>query len=322
MPPGKHSVTPKNLLTGKAAPLTVNITEKIVPLLTASAEKIKEAGHDPFIDFNHNEDSGAAGHVKGFFWAGNDPESGGIRARINWTAAGEEALRGKKFTRFSPQFLADSSGNIKGINSANMGGLTNRPAFTKNESIVTATEEKTKMEPEEIKALIATAVAEAVAATNVVAMEAPAAAPSNREKILEAQLKVATDQLNLFKKKKDEDEVAASQALLTEAVAAGLVSPKDKAACDAFTANAKASPQLAQQLIATASQSNSISAFPVAATGPITPHATQAGFKESTLSATSRLENEIETYKATHNVDTDQALAALQAEKPNLFLVG
>ena len=92
------------------------------------AEADAGAGDAPFLDFNH-EDREASAWPKRVFWAGDDPIDGGIRAEVEWSAAGEAAVVGKTFRRFSPAFFADkASGRLTGA-PVNMGGLVNRAAF-------------------------------------------------------------------------------------------------------------------------------------------------------------------------------------------------
>jgi phage I-like protein len=85
-------------------------------------------GDAPYFDFNHS-DGEASAWPKRIFWAGDDPMLGGVRAEVEWTAAGEAAVQGKTFRRFSPAFYA-GNGRITGA-PTNMGGLVNRAAFTR-----------------------------------------------------------------------------------------------------------------------------------------------------------------------------------------------
>ncbi len=63
-----------------------------------------------------------------FFWAGDDPQGGGVRARVEWSDAGQRAVAGRTFRRFSPTFHLDATGRVTG-SETNMGGLVNRAAF-------------------------------------------------------------------------------------------------------------------------------------------------------------------------------------------------
>jgi len=126
LPPNKHTIhATKN---GKPAELTVDVSQKTAELLQKSFDRITASGIEQvFLDFNH-DDAEASAWVTGFYWGGDDPEDGGVRAKVEWTSAGEDALKGKNFRKFSPTFTVNSRGEIDGT-TINAGGLVNRPAF-------------------------------------------------------------------------------------------------------------------------------------------------------------------------------------------------
>jgi hypothetical protein len=68
--------------------------------MTAAAEGREDR---PFFDFNH-EDREASAWPTEFYWAGDDPQTGGVRARLEWSDAGKRAVEGRTFRRFSPTF--------------------------------------------------------------------------------------------------------------------------------------------------------------------------------------------------------------------------
>jgi phage I-like protein len=131
MPPGTHEIEPMGR-DGKPVKLTVTVTAATATALEAAraryqAEADAGTGDAPYIDFNH-DDGPAAGWVKRIYWGGDDPKTGGIRAKIEWSDAGREAIEGKTFRRFSPSFLINANGQITDA-PVNMGGLVNRAAF-------------------------------------------------------------------------------------------------------------------------------------------------------------------------------------------------
>jgi len=330
MPPGRHKVTPRSLTTGKGATLTVSVGESLVSTLNAQADEIRKKGHKLFIDFNHNEDSGAAGHVRDFFWAGNDGKKGGIRANITWTAQGEEALKGRLFTRFSPQFAADTkTGRIGGLSKANIGGLTNRPAFTDNEEIVTATDKDTDMDPEEIDKLVATAVAQALpgvvntaiaqAMTAFKASEGtPPFPPKKDEKEGEEgddddeEKKALKAELAAFKAKDESQLKDRVDRIVAQATQAGIVAPQDKDAIETFRAQAEAAPDLAERLIPLAG--SQAQAF----TATVIPEDNTQGNMGTFNAGADNMEIAITEYAATHNVDEETAFNAILAKNPAL----
>lgn len=131
-PPGMQDAT-VSTRDGKLVPLRLAIDSAAADVLEAAraGHQAKAAAGDgdaPFFDFNHEDREASAWPIR-IFWAGDDPLEGGIRAEVAWTAAGQAAVAGKTFRRFSPAFHADpKSGRITGA-PVNMGGLVNRAAF-------------------------------------------------------------------------------------------------------------------------------------------------------------------------------------------------
>jgi hypothetical protein len=130
MPPGAHAI---NAWRGDGpVNLAVNVNEEGATNAQKSFEMIMEsvtAGEEdrPYIDLNHNDEE-AAGWPAGFSWGGEDPVKGGIRMKLEWSAAGKAAILGKNYRRFSPTFYVDENGIVVGA-PVNMGGLVNRAAF-------------------------------------------------------------------------------------------------------------------------------------------------------------------------------------------------
>jgi|GEM_PF-2080242 len=131
MPAGQHAIYASK--AGKPHKLTMNVKESDAALANRCLQEINakaDAGEGPHVifDFNH-EDREASAHPSEFYW------QNGIRAKVKWTGAGERAVRGRDYTRFSPSFYPDKDGNLVGI-PANAGGLVNFPAFQKIQSVV------------------------------------------------------------------------------------------------------------------------------------------------------------------------------------------
>lgn len=132
-PPGEQTVTPSRADGKKPEEITLTIDEGTAATIEtqrAAMQAKADAGEGdaPFFDFNH-DDGEASAWPKRIFWAGSDPIKGGVRAEVEWSAAGDAAVKGKTFRRFSPVFFADG-GRITGT-TPNMGGLVNRAAFTR-----------------------------------------------------------------------------------------------------------------------------------------------------------------------------------------------
>ncbi len=96
-----------------------------------AARKLADEGKAsrPFIDFDHEGGEAAAIPVE-FFW------QDGIRVRVEWTKAGAEAVQGRVYSYFSPEFFADKSGRVTAIPEVGpIGALVNTPAFQRIERL-------------------------------------------------------------------------------------------------------------------------------------------------------------------------------------------
>ena len=223
LPPGTHSITATK--NGKPAELTLEVDAKTADLLQYSFKRITENDKEQiFIDFNH-DDGEASGWITGFYWAGADPEAGGVRAKVEWTAAGQEALQGRNFRKFSPTFTLNSKGEIEGT-TLNAGGLVNRPAFKDITPIVASegdyqnTDSKMAEIIEEKKKEEVIGQEEEKKKEEVSAQEKLAEVKKENE-TLKAKIKAMEDD------KEKEQEVAA-QAAVAKATEDGRIPPKDE----------------------------------------------------------------------------------------------
>lgn len=156
-PPGKQTVTPSRADGEEPEEMELTIDEATATTLEAIRAELQAKadsgeGDAPYFDFNH-QDGEASAWPKRIFWAGEDPLLGGVRADVEWSAAGEAAVQGKTFRRFSPAFYA-AAGRITGV-PVNMGGLVNRAAFTRIAPLFAKESTTTPpiMNEEQIKAL-------------------------------------------------------------------------------------------------------------------------------------------------------------------------
>lgn len=122
MPSGTHDV---RTMTGD---YTVTCDESDAATLdTQLQEMLKKASEGkasrPFIDFQHEGGAAAALPVR-IFW------QDGIRIAVEWTQAGIDALKGRVFSYFSPEFFLSETGHPSGLPEPGpIGGLVNTPAF-------------------------------------------------------------------------------------------------------------------------------------------------------------------------------------------------
>jgi phage I-like protein len=86
----------------------------------------------PFIDFDHAGAEAAALPTR-FFW------QDGIRLAVQWTKAGEDAIRGRVYSYFSPEFLLAEDGRPAALPDIGaIGSLVNTPAFQDIEKLSAA----------------------------------------------------------------------------------------------------------------------------------------------------------------------------------------
>ena len=223
LPPGEHSITASK--NGKPADLKLMVTAETAERLQKSYDKITAGDREQvFIDFNH-DDKEASGWVTGFYWAGDNAEFGGVRAKVDWTSKGEEALQGKNYRKFSPTFTLNAKGEIDGT-TLNAGGLVNRPAFKDITPIVASDGEYQKtdsnmaeIKEEKIKEEVLNQ-DDSKKKEEVSAQEKLAEVKKENE-TLKAKIKALEDD------KKKEQEVAA-QAAVDKATEDGRIPPKDE----------------------------------------------------------------------------------------------
>ncbi len=130
MPPGPQTITATKGSEPFKMDVVVNaaLAALVATHLQTFRAKAASGQEDlPYFDFNH-EDGEASAHPTEFYWGGDDPKTGGIRAKLEWTKAGAQAVLGHTYHRFSPEFLVDEASRIVGVG-LNMGGLVNRAAF-------------------------------------------------------------------------------------------------------------------------------------------------------------------------------------------------
>lgn len=143
MPPGEHEIHASSGGKPVKRKLKVDAAQAARVQQDFLAIKAKADGGTedrPYFDLNH-DDREASAHPTEYVWGGDDPVNGGIRAKVEWSGAGELAVRGKTYRRFSPSFFVNAKGEISLIHAAsgemavNQGGLVNRAAFKRIQPI-------------------------------------------------------------------------------------------------------------------------------------------------------------------------------------------
>lgn len=138
-------------VNGKAGRRAVMADKEACERLQADLQEMIQASQAgnrarPVVLFDHKSGPAAAEPV-GFEW----DDQRGILLRVNWTAAGREAVEGGNYGYISPAFRLEKGGNrINGLQSGvEVGSLVNDPAFERNECIAAG---KTELEEEDISA--------------------------------------------------------------------------------------------------------------------------------------------------------------------------
>jgi hypothetical protein len=138
MPPGRHTITP--LVGEKPTTFTLEVNAALAARVSAEFETLRTRaaageGDVPYLDFNH-QDQAASAEVLDLYWAGDHAKTGGIRAKVKWTKAGRDALEGRSFRRFSPQWYSHPDTHEFQTIAENLGGLVNRAAFSTIQPVV------------------------------------------------------------------------------------------------------------------------------------------------------------------------------------------
>jgi hypothetical protein len=125
MPAGTHEISAYNA-ANEIWKGTVICDQAGAQLVQASYERIRASGKKVRLDEAH-KGAGATAWVQGFSW---DP-SRGIIAAVEWTSLGEQLVRGKVYTSFSPEFAVNKQTKRVSAIWPNFpaGGLVNEPAF-------------------------------------------------------------------------------------------------------------------------------------------------------------------------------------------------
>ena len=307
MPPGTHRINASR--NGK--PVTLDITvdastaETLNQFLQAQLTKATEGNDDrPFFDFNH-EDREAAAWPTEFYWAGDNPKTGGVRAKIEWSGAGEKAVKEKTFRRFSPTFVPDEAGHVIG-SETNMGGLVNRaafksiqPLFAKGKDQSSAITHHSSPMPKPIQAKLHA----------LKLIDSLDASDESAAQVIEAKFNELQGRIDTLGTEKTEAIKARAKSLIESAVNAGRIAPKDEDA-KAFWQDALIRDE--------AKAVKTLEALPV---NPVLAKVTEGDDTKSGLLDKMHLQQKklAEVQAANPQADFQTIFAKAQAEAPDLF---
>lgn len=249
-PPGRHKITAHK--EGKPATMELVIDARTADRLQAQVQDLREKARGgvedlPYIDFNH-ADGEASGFISAVRWGGDDPVTGGVRARIEWTGPGIEALKGRAYRRFSPSFYLNANGEVAGA-PVNMGGLVNRAAFKNITPIVAGgpgDKPDNSMEDTKLAADLAAANAKIIDLTSQLAeAQSNKTIQAKDAEITELKGKV----LSLENAAKEQQKVDAKSAVAA-AVESGKIAPQDQDTQKHFESLYLANPESAKAILA------------------------------------------------------------------------
>lgn len=310
MPPGTHTIRPTESSTGNVVERTVNVEASAADALNRSLDENRtKTGDLPFIDFNH-DDKEAAGFVKAFRWAGDDPTTGGIQAQIEWTEPGRTAVKGKAYRRFSPSFRVDESGRVTGA-PVNAGGLVNRAAFHKISALWSKGQgnnngKDNEMTEQELKAKISTLEGENQTLKAKLAQ-------ANQDEVLkakDAQILQHQTEVQTLKAKLAEQEENAKKQRATDLVAAavkdGRIPPKDTVLQAKWVETLTSSPA-AEELLSKLSPVSGV---------PGTVITGQAGKGGNAQAGESAFMAKAKEFSRKQNIELGQAIGLMAKEDP------
>jgi hypothetical protein len=274
MPAGEHAIT------ASRAGVPVSLRIRVDPSGAAAVEAARrnlssESRQRPFFDFDH-ENKAASGWPLEFAW--RDQPEPGIWARVEWSAAGREAIAGRTYRAFSPKFY-DAPGDPAGIAGAplNMGALTNDPAFRSIAPIWAKNPSPEKQQPSVTPMPEQTPPNNTPAPAPVAAANQPTPAPDREAEIAALKAELEKTRAALEAKRKSEAE-----AIVASHVRRGAIAPQDKDTQDRWAKLILADPENAKLLeslpvrdAVTAARGEAITATPRAS---ITREAIEAAF--------------------------------------------
>lgn len=258
MPPGRHTITP--FVDGEAKEMEIVVDAELGATVEDQFRRLKAsatAGQAdlPYLDFGH-QDGAAAAHVDSLYWGGDDPKTGGIRAKVVWTKAGRDALEGRCFRRFSPSWFSDpKTGEFVGVGE-NLGGLVNRAAFRTIQPVVarradqnTNASTMTEAEKLELKQLITAATEPLV--SRLTALETKAASatqPAGQQ--TDARLGDIDTRLKQIEAATKQTTVAAAKAAVAVHARRGAIPPQDAETVAFWEAQYQADPAKTEAVMA------------------------------------------------------------------------
>src|SRR5258705_772777 len=250
MPKGDWKISPA--VHGKAKIVSIKVDETVAATLQQDLTKRLAEPPRPYAGFDHQP--GSASFIpKAFRW---DAEQG-VMLDVDWTKPGEEAVKGRGHSYFSPTFLLSDKGDVAGLPSTGeIGSLTNNPAFRRIQKIAASADddegEESKMvkltdKLVELEVITAEQAADADEELLVRAVtglhEALATVQAANARLISEKTALAAKAIEVQK--------AEALSIVQAAIAEGKIPAKVQSAIDFWTAQLTSNPEQAKKALAT-----------------------------------------------------------------------
>src|SRR5258708_10158943 len=248
--PGDWHINP--VVNGKSRKVAVKVNSEVAATLQRDLAQRLVDPIRPYAGFDHRP--GAASFIpKEFKW---DQERGVI-LEVDWTKPGEEAVKGRGHSYFSPTFLLSDKGEEAGLpDTGEIGSLTNNPAFRRIQKIAASADddegEESKMvkltdKLVELEVITAEQAADADEELLVRAVtglhEALATVQAANARLISENTALAAKAI--------EGQEAEALSIVQAAIAEGKIPAKVQSAIDFWTAQLTSNPEQAKKALAT-----------------------------------------------------------------------
>jgi len=231
MPGGVHEIAAHR--AGKPWRGRIHVGPEDAEVVQAALAELLRGRQRPYIDFDHSGGAAAGWPVEAAWREQPEP---GIYIRVEWSAAGREAILGRTYRAFSPRWYAredpDGTVHVAGL-PLNVGGLVNDPAFTSIQPIWTsrATQDPSMTTNTELAALQAR-IAELEAQKQE--LEARLQSDETRAALeaAQAELNTTRDRLTKLEQELEARKRRDADACIQAAIARGAIAPKDEASIE------------------------------------------------------------------------------------------
>ena len=251
MPKGDWKISPA--VRGKAKIVSIKVDETVAAILQeALTERLADTIR-PYAGFDHQP--GPASFIpKQFKW---DPERG-VMLDVDWTKPGEDAVKGRGHSYFSPTFLLNEKGDVAGLPpTGEIGSLTNNPAFRRIQKIAASADNDdikghnsmTNKIIQRLAELEVISAEQAEDADEDLVVKAVTDLYATLGAVQAANARLVSENTALAAKVAEVKKAEAT-TLIEVAIAEGKIGAKDQSAIDFWTGQLTANPEQARKALA------------------------------------------------------------------------